>query len=96
LKVLVMYMFLLKPHKHMKKYIFIISILLNGCISAKFKVTHKELCHIKKDCVVCVVNVEPINKKAKKLTHLDKVMVNCNEYIVGDVLKLNYKNFKKN
>jgi hypothetical protein len=82
----------------MKKYfIVILALFLVGCQTPAFYVYEKKPSNCI-ECNTCVVGLYPVNKSAKNYCAKNNsiehnALVGCNDYNVGDILKLSDKKF---
>jgi hypothetical protein len=76
----------------MKKYLFVLSVLLCGCGQVKYIVTSKTPTGVFDNCTV---GLRPITPRAERMAKNgnDNALVACDHYNVGDTLVLNRKEF---
>ena len=65
-------------------------ILTASCTSPKFVVVGEKPAGFKYSCVV---ELKPINKAAIKLKDVSSALVDCEDYKVGDTIKINRREF---
>ena len=73
-----------------KLFIFLSIALLASCAKPTFVVTSQKPSGFKYSCII---GVKPLNKAAIKLKDVTDILAGCEDYKVGDTIKLNRREF---